>query len=321
MDSDPTHAVPPARLPRPRAEVLPIRAMDLESVCAFLTERQSGAPDGDTPAVPPRHGNGTEGKAISPAAWKNAYAQAWMDSPPNHGFMLVDEDRVVGAFMALHAERFIRGRLERFCHLGPWVVMEGYRGQALSLMRALKAQPDTHFTLFTPHETVARIFATQRFVRLSDRIFTLSTLRWPGGFSSQVITDRHEILAVLPPEAARDCRHHRPFPWLRQLALGDRHGYCHIIHKPFKQGRFQATNLLHVSDGERFLRHYPALARHLLFQEGITTLRVPSRLLPAPLPGAREIRDPRPRLFLSNRLGEPDIAYLYSDVMTRDIPV
>ncbi|GAB0057520.1 hypothetical protein SIID45300_01850 [Candidatus Magnetaquicoccaceae bacterium FCR-1] len=307
-----------ARSPRPRAEVLPIRTMDLETVCAFLVECQTGTRDPIPPVAPP-HANRATGSALSPAAWKNAYAQTWMTSPPNHGFMLVDEDRVVGAFMALHAERLIRGRLEKFCHLGHWVVLEGYRGQSLSLLRALKAQPDTHFTLFNANETVARILTTQRFVRLSDRISALSTLRWPGGFTSRVIVDRHEILTALPPEAAQACRHHRPFPWLRQLALGDRHGYCHIIHKPFKQGRFQSTNLLHISDGERFMRHYPALARHLLFKEGITSLRVPNRLLPAPLPGAREQRDPCARLFLSNRLGEADISGLYSDWMTRDI--
>ncbi|MBF0418472.1 MAG: hypothetical protein HQL86_09525 [Magnetococcales bacterium] len=287
-----------SRSPRPRADLLPIRSMDLDPVCAFLNERLN--------------------QTISAAAWKNAYAQSWMTPPPNHGFMLVDENRVVGAFMALHAERIIRGRIEKWCNLGNWVVLEPYRAQSLSLMRAAKAAPDTHYTLLAPNETVARIFATQRFVRLSDRITILSTMTWPTRFQSRVIEKRHEIMNLLPPDAARDCLNHRPFPWLRQLALGDRDGYCHIIHKPFKQGRFKATHLLHSSDGERFIRHYPALARHLLFSEGITSVRVPGHLLPASFPSAREIRDPRPRLYFSNHLDEREVSFLYTELLTLD---
>ncbi|MEO5345952.1 MAG: hypothetical protein H7834_06195 [Magnetococcus sp. YQC-9] len=289
----------PARSPdRRHAELVPIRSMDLEAVCQFLHERLN--------------------QTISPAAWKNAYAQSWLEAPINHGCMLVDEDRVVGAFMALHSEQTVQGRQERFCNLGNWVVLEGYRRQSLSLMRTLLNQPDTHFTLLAANQTVARILATQGFTPLSGQVAILSTVRWPSRMASRVIEERSELLSVLPPEAARDCRHHRPFPWLRQLAIGDRNGFCHLIYKPGKQGRFTHANVLHLNDPVLFATHFPALSRHLLMRHGITSVQVPHHLLPVAPPGARTVVDPKPGLFRSDRLSEQDLSYLYTEIMTLD---
>ena len=47
----------------------------------------------------------------------------WAVERPNAGFMLVDDDEIVGAHLAFYSERTIDGRRERFCNLGAWCVL------------------------------------------------------------------------------------------------------------------------------------------------------------------------------------------------------
>ena len=55
------------------------------------------------------------------------HALPWKVDAPNHGFMLRDGQRVVGAYLAFYSERLIAGRMERFCNLGAWYVLPEYR--------------------------------------------------------------------------------------------------------------------------------------------------------------------------------------------------
>ena len=59
---------------------------------------------------------------------------------PNHGYMLRDGQRVVGALFALYSERLVERRVERFCNMGTWCVLPGYRFRSISLLAALLAQ-------------------------------------------------------------------------------------------------------------------------------------------------------------------------------------
>ncbi|MBF0214013.1 MAG: hypothetical protein HQM00_10710 [Magnetococcales bacterium] len=282
-------------------EILPILDADLEMVCQFLHERLN--------------------RKLSPALWKNAYSQPWMANAPNHGFMLVDEERVAGVFGAIYAERTIRGVTERFCNQNSWVVLESYRHLSLELWRALMAQTGYHVTMLTPNPVVAKIYLTRRFQTMGNGVTVIPNTPWPKALKARVVGERQEMLTLLSGESVRDCRLHRPFPWLHQVALGDARGVCHVVFKLGRWKRMPAAKLLHVSDGETFLRLHPALGRHLLWKHGVTTLHLSSRLLPQRPLGSFEIVDTQPRLFLSDRLSERDISWLYTEMVALDLAV
>ena len=50
-------------------------------------------------------------------------AGPWKVDAPNHGFMLHDGQRIVGAHTAFYSERLVAGIAERFCDLGTWYVL------------------------------------------------------------------------------------------------------------------------------------------------------------------------------------------------------
>ena len=87
---------------------------------------------------------------VSARAWARAMNVPWKVDAPNHGFALVGDGRVVGAYLALYSERTIDGRAERFCNLGAWCVAPEYRFHSVKLLKALLAQEGYHFTDMSP---------------------------------------------------------------------------------------------------------------------------------------------------------------------------
>ncbi|MBF0181115.1 MAG: hypothetical protein HQM03_13920 [Magnetococcales bacterium] len=282
-------------------ELLPILDQDLEAACRFLHENIN--------------------RTISPQAWQLAYSQPWMADAPNHGFMLVAEGRVVGVFMAIYSEQTIRGVTERFCNQNSWIVLKPYRHLGLGLWRALQAQSGYHVTMLTPNPTVAKVYQTRRYRPIGDRVTVLpAPLPWPLARQARVVVE--DAQAVLPPDAARDLVHHRPFPWLTQLALGDaQRGYCLVVGKLGRWKRLPALRILHVSDGEIFFSCHSALGRYLFRRHGVMTLHIPSRYLPVRPGFGLTILDTQPRMFLSDRLEERDITWLYTELVALDLPM
>ena len=64
--------------------------------------------------------------------------------------MLLDDNAVVGAYLAFYSERMIDGRAEPFCNLGAWCVLPSYRFHSLRLLNALLAQPGTTSPICRP---------------------------------------------------------------------------------------------------------------------------------------------------------------------------
>ena len=84
-------------------------------------------------------------------------AGPWKVDAPNHGFMLHDGQRIVGAHTAFYSERLVAGRMERFCDLGTWYVLPEFRSHSIRLIKALLAQDGYHFTALTPGHKVVSI--------------------------------------------------------------------------------------------------------------------------------------------------------------------
>lgn len=285
----------------PILPVQPILERDLDRVCHFYHTHLN--------------------QKLSVNAWKNVFCQPWMANKPNHGFMLVDEEQVVGVIGATYSEQVIRGQTERFSNHHSWVVLAAYRHQSMHLYRALLAQKEFHVTTFTSNPNVTRICQFMQLRLMNDKITVIPNLPWPTALRSRVIVDHQSMTSLLTLDSVRDYQNHRIFPWLGQVALGDSKGYCHVVFKVKKWKQMPAVLLLHTSDHEIFLNHYPALGRYLLWNFGTTTLHIPSRFLPDRPKGSFEILDPQPRMFRSDRLTEKDISYLYSEVVALDMPL
>ena len=68
---------------------------------------------------------------------RSRLAGPWKVEAPNHGFMLRDGQRIVGALLAFYSERLVAGRVERFCDLGTWYVLPEFRFHSIRLHQSV----------------------------------------------------------------------------------------------------------------------------------------------------------------------------------------
>jgi hypothetical protein len=118
-------------------EVKPVTDADIRKVAEFLHLEMSSA--------------------VSAADWQRAMTPPWDFEQPNHGYLLRENGRVVGAYLALYSERMIDGRPRRICNLGAWCVADEHRATGLRMLRSLLRQREYTFTDLTPNDSVVAL--------------------------------------------------------------------------------------------------------------------------------------------------------------------
>jgi len=246
-----------------------------------------------------------------------ALRNQWTPKPPNYGFVLRDDRRVVGGIGAYYADRLIRGELTRFCNITSWCVLDNYRQQSLRLALAIIQQPGFHFTDFSPTKVVAASLQFLKFRPLDERQLVILNLpRLSCGV--RVLRRPIDIQSALTGDALREYGDHVRFPWLMQLAIGNDDGWCHVIYKRRTYKRMPSAQILHVSDAKLFERHLDPLCAYLLMR-GVATTHVEYRTLNRK-PRNSKIRNGfQKKMILSPTLKDEDIDYLYSESVALDL--
>jgi hypothetical protein len=281
-----------------RPSIEPIGAADLPEFAAFLHRNLN--------------------PAFSARAWEAAFRKQWTPNPPNYGFLLRGQGRIVGAIGAFYADRPIRGRTERFCNITSWCVLDDYRRLSMKLAMAMISQEGFHFTDFSPTRVVAETLRFLKFKPLDDQQAVVFNL--PGGFlgGGRVLDQDGELRANLDGEDLAAYRDHAEFPWLRHLAVGEGAEWCYLVYKRARYKGLPSANIVHLSKPALFERHLGRLRAYFLMR-GMATTQVECRRLSKP-PWPSKLRSGfNPKLFLSPTLGSGDIEYLYSESVALDL--
>jgi len=280
---------------RTRVEVRPITDADRAAVGGFLHEHLN--------------------RRIPADAWAHAVDVPWAARQPDHGVMLVEDEQIVGAYLAFYSERVIGGRSERFCNLGAWYVLPGHRLHALKLLRALLARDDMHFTDLSPSGSVVGLNARLGFRFLDTRTALMPNLPWPSRPGRvRISSDPAAIEAALRGRDLAIYRDHARARATRHVLLQSSEACCHVVfRRDRRKGLPLFVSILHVSDAELFREGAPQLARHLLLRHGAAATLVERTVAPPPR-RAFAVSSPRRKMFRSATLGPDDIDLLYSEL-------
>ena len=292
-----------------------IRTADLRVVGEFLHEHMN------------RH--------ISVASWVASVQVPWARDAPNHGFLLRDDERVVGVYTAIYSERRIAGKTERFCNFATWCVLPAHRRHSLSLLMKLLSQKDCHFTDLMPQGEVVDIMRRFDFRELDSRWVLMLNLPW-GGERGAVVTDPEEIATCLTGEALHVFRDHQELDSLHHLVLRAEGRPCHVMFHlgrrrffdPIRvpllgrplEARVPCATLLHLSAPELLQGRYATLGRHLLKAEGAILTIFEARQLLARPPLSFRLQSANHRLYRSPTLAPEQIDNLYSEAVTLAVP-
>jgi hypothetical protein len=278
--------------------ITPIQEADLPEVGAFL------------------HAN--LNRRISPAQWISSVTHAWAETRPHYGMQMRADGRLVGVFLAIYADQWIDGRLERFCNPHSWCVLEEYRGDSIGLVLALVRQKGYHFTMLTPNPKVAEIFRHLGFKDLAKGVATFPNLpSLPGLLGGHVATG-DAIRGVLDERQRRTYELHAGIPWLHFLALHEKAGSCLVAWKPDRWKKMRCARIIHVGDPATFERLRGSATAHLLGR-GCLVSRVETRFLAAVPRTSIVTERTQGKLFQSRTLTDAQIPDLYSELASLDV--
>jgi hypothetical protein len=243
-------------------------------------------------------------------------AVPWKVEAPNHGFMLLEGQRVVGTLLALYSERLVAGRVERFCNLGSWCVLPDYRSRSISLLNALLAQEGYHFTILSPDEGSQEILAWLRFRFLDTSAALVPNLPWPTlPRRTRISADPGVIERTLAGPELELYRDHAQALAAHHLVLIRGQDSCYVM---YRESRYKGLSvfaiILHVSNPDLFHRALIPLTRHLLVRRRLVATLAELRIIE---------RKPRlsfqlnywPKMYRSSSLEPGQIDYLYSELV------
>lgn len=283
-------------VPRPTLTVEPITEEDMPAVAEFL------------------HANLNDRVPVE--AWVRAVDVPWAVERPNAGFMLLEDDVVVGAHLAYYSERVIDGRRERFCNLGAWCVLPPFRLQALQLLRALLAQEDYHFVDLSPSGNVVGLNRRLGFRFLDTGCTLIPNLPWPPApWRRSISADPSVLERTLTGEDLELYRDHATTAAARHLVLRRGDQWCYVIfRKDRRRGLPVFGSILHVSNPALFRRMIRPLGAHLLTHHGALATLIDHAVLECRPPLSRTFDSLRPKMFHSPALEAAHIDYLYSEL-------
>jgi hypothetical protein len=256
---------------------------------------------------------------LTPREWVEAVTVPWRVTAPNHGFMLLDDERpspIVGIYLAFYADRMIDGTPASFCNLAGWHVLAEYRFYSLRLLKALIDQDGYHFTDLTPSGNVIAINTRLGFEFLDTTLVAAPNLPWLWRPARSAIScdpgDLDRILTGVQRDYYHDHRHTRAARHL-VLAAGDE--WCYVVLRRDRPKNLPLfASLIHVSDPALFRRLFRPFCAHLLLRHGIPFTLVEPRVAGHRPRGSVPVRSPRRKMFRSDRLQPHQIDYLYSEL-------
>ncbi len=227
----------------------------------------------------------------------------------NAGFLLRYQGQVVGVYGAVYAERKVEGRNEVFCNLHSWCVLEAHRSESMALLRALLGQKGLHFYAPTTSPLTAPFFEVLRFRYLDPRLCMFFNLPRPA--RGQLVSHPARLEKIFQAETRRIFEDHRSFPWIEQLALGEKDQWCHLLLRKRRWKGLGCAEVLYLENPALFLRYRSRLQRWLFLHRRLPILRVEARFFEQPPSKFTAIG--HPQMVLSRSMKGRDFLNLYTD--------
>ena len=247
--------------------------------------------------------------------WRNLFIRRWDNKEDYFGYMLVDNDKVVGFFGLIFCERYINNNKSKFCNLTSWIVEPEYRAHSLSLLKPVLRLEGYTLTNFTAVEQVYKIFKRFGFKELGAKVNIILPLPLSNSFFKKcdVLFDRDEIALHLSPGDLKIYNDHFHFK-SRYILLISGRGSCFIVVTRVYRKKIPFAYVHYIGNLDLFVGHINKAKFSIIRKLKVAALLVDERLLrKKKLPFAVNYNMPLPKLYRSETLSRYDIDSLYSE--------
>jgi hypothetical protein len=253
---------------------------------------------------------------INQEDWRQLFIKHWDIPEDYHGYMLIDNEEVVGFLGTIFSTRKIHDQEYRFCNLTSWIVKPEFRNKSLFLLFPLLKLADYNFTNLSAQEHVAAIHRQLGFTEIGSRaqiLLPLSGLFSQGNIKYQIIFDHNKIHDCLQGEELNIFRDHLRFK-CSHILLESANDYCYLVASKLIKKMVPILYIHYIGNLHLFLKLIHKVALKLLCHFQSLGLLLEDRFVAGVnLPGAIKYNLPQYKLFKSPSLQARDIDNLYSE--------
>ena len=249
-------------------------------------------------------------------AWEALIAPPWGRLGPNSGFVLLQGDEIVGAYVAVYSERCEGGENVPVCNLAAFCVDEGFRAHGLRLVRSLISQRGFDFTDLSPSGNVPAMNERLGFRHIEGPTRLSINLWVPRARGLFVTDDPAQLEQVLRGGDSRVYADHAAAAAAHHLLVRRGDDYAYVVYRRERRKRLPvfATPLYRGGSVELLRQAWPAVGAALLRRGHLATLAEERILGFMPAGLGRPLNRPRPRMVRGDRLRGDSIDYLYSEL-------
>ena len=258
--------------------------------------------------------------------WKSLFSYTWPPPRSLRGFVLMDDNRIVGFQGATTVERLIDGRPEVISNLNTWITLPEYRKHALLLSQAVDTIENCTLTVLTPlpaFERLHRLLGCKTLETHSRILYPFPAFREKGSVASlfryRCTTNPDKIARRLEGEDLKIFEHHRPHNCGHMLVYNKKE-YCYIVFTRMKGRRVWFANIQAISNKALFLRSLDRIRVRLAVAARAPLIMFDSRFVgDVEIPWSWLTALRTPRLYKSDRLEPFQIDNLYTEMVLLDI--
>jgi len=192
--------------------------------------------------------------------WENIFIDHFNSEETYFGYILLDDDVVVGFLGLIFSRRLFNHREIKFCNIGNWVVSPKYRNKSINLLFPVLKIEDCVLTNFTASPTVCKIFKTLKFKELGDNFYIIlpvPSLSFFNFFKKEVkILYGDSIKKHLSQNELQIYKDHvYPDFKCKHILFKDEGGTCYIIAKRAYRKRLPFLHIHYISNAKIFSKH------------------------------------------------------------------
>jgi hypothetical protein len=231
------------------SSVLTLRGIfdkDLEDVYCFLSENFNPGVELDV--------------------WRLAFNRSWMPEKPNNGFMLLENNTIVGVLCALYAQRQTQEGIRNVCNTSTWFVLDAYRSHSLKLMTAILSQKGFFFTSLSASPNVYELHRHLKFRSYVTTLVAIPNLPKLNYFSKklEILIDPESISMCLDAHIKQTSIDHMDIPTVQQVVFRTSDETLLVIFDIRTVRGVRTTNIFYLSNPDMFYENRYEICSYFL---------------------------------------------------------
>jgi len=198
--------------------------------------------------------------------WSLAFNRSWMLEKPNNGFMLLENNNIVGVLCALYAQRQTQGGIRNVCNTTTWFVLDAYRFHSLKLMIAILDQKGFFFTSLSASPEVYELHLQLKFRSHVTTLVAIPNLPKLNYFSKklEILADPGSISRYLDSHIKQISIDHMNLATVHQVVFRTSDETLLVIFDICTVRGLRATNILYLSNPDMFYQNQNEICSYFL---------------------------------------------------------